>query len=68
MPESPKWLFNRAGKFQIPNFDKLAKSPKLRHACEDRQVNMQLKRSLKKSVSAILQNKSTQSTIEISHA
>jgi hypothetical protein len=35
---------------------------------EARRVNMQLKRSLKKSVSAILQNKSTQSTIEISHA
>ena len=35
---------------------------------EARQANLQLKRSLKKSVSAILQNKSTQSTIEISHA
>ena len=35
---------------------------------EARQVNMQLKRSLKKSVSVILQNKSTQPTIEISHA
>ena len=35
---------------------------------EARQVNMQLKRSLKKSVSAILKNNSTESTIEISHA
>ena len=35
---------------------------------EAKQVNTQLKRSLKKSVSAILHNKSTQSTIEISHA
>ena len=35
---------------------------------EARQVNMQLKRSLKKSVSVILQNKSTQPTIDINHA
>ena len=35
---------------------------------EAKQVNTQLKRSLKKSVSAILQNESTRSTIEISHA
>jgi hypothetical protein len=35
---------------------------------EARQAKTQLKRSLKKSVSALLQNKSTQSTIEISHA
>lgn len=35
---------------------------------EARQANTQLKRSLKKSVSALLQNKSSQSTIEISHA
>ena len=35
---------------------------------EAKQVNMQIKRSLKKSVAAILQNKSNQSSIEISHA
>jgi hypothetical protein len=35
---------------------------------EAKQVNMQIKRSLKKSVAAILQNKSNQSSIEIGHA
>ncbi len=35
---------------------------------EAKQINIQLKRTLKKSVSAILENKSANSSVEISHA
>jgi hypothetical protein len=35
---------------------------------EAKRINIQLKRTLKKSVSAILENKSANSSVEISHA